>query len=565
MHRPARKLGEVLQQLAQGQQLSTAALLVQRLVSGEHPDLASAAAASGELDAAAAAALGPPVTRLQAADSDRALLLALLLTGGDGGASLLSSGSQAAVLGGLLEQLHAAAAPTGAGGSGAAEADVTVVPVLSVLQSALLSPALDASPSGEVQALRLQLATSAFGLLLSEAAAEAEEAEAAAAGGDSSDEHAPSAFLDDSDAESAEVHLQPGAACTAARQLWQQSSPMRSLIAHAPVSQQSAFLLAAQGLVESALAAHPSSAAAAAAADATVLLLDALGRDSELARQLLRGFLLGQQGAGDEAAAGTSSLAARRRYSAVQARLLLALGAAAGFESLLPANDPASAAAAVDLLAALQLEAGSGDCQHQRQLLQHVASPAGADLLQQALQVAAAAGTGSSPHAAALCALLQAAVDAGAASTAAAAAFFAAATRGSQQQLPPALLQQVLPIVAPAFRASSTLLEQSGLAELSQQLCQQAAAAETPAVAPAAARGAELPPALQLLRAAVACFPCYTGAEAAAQLPLPAVASSFAADQQPQQQQAAAAASYAKGDAVWYRQRDGTWLDAEAS
>ncbi|KAL4457478.1 hypothetical protein ABPG75_012343 [Micractinium tetrahymenae] len=568
VHHPARKLGEVLQQLVQQQHAAAAELLLEYLASGQHPDLAAAAAASGELDKAAAMALGPPGAWLQAGDAHLARLLALLLAGGGSGASLVSPAAQAAVLGRLLEQLHEAAALAAeAGGSGAAEAAAPAVPVLHVLQGVLLSPALDASPSSEVQGLRLQLAAAAFGLLLQEAAAEAEEAEAAAAGGDSSDEHAASTFLDQSDAESVEVELQPGAVCTAARQLWQRTAAMGTLIAHAPADQQAGFLSAAQEAVEGTLAAHPSPAAAAAAADVTALLLAALCRGSELEQQLLHGLLLHQQQAagGGEAAAGSSSSASGSsgRYSAAQAIFLAAVGAAAGFNALLPAGSPAGAGAAVDMLAALQAEPGAAETQHQGQLLWHLSSSAGATLLQPALKAAAAAAPGTSAHAAALCALLQAAVDAGAASTAAAASFFSAATApGSQEQLSQALLQQVLPIVAPAFRQSSSLLQQSGLAELSQRLCEQATAAEPAAVGlAAAAGGAGQPPTLQLLQAAVACFPCHTGAEAAARLPSPAAAAAAAAEQQQQQQ--AAAASYAKGDAVWYRQQDGSWAEAE--
>lgn len=562
VHHPARKLGEVLQQLVLQQQLAAAVLLLQHLVSGQHADLAAVAAASGELDKAAGAALGTPGTRLPAADGSLAQLLVLLLGGGSSETSLLSAAAQAAALGRLLEQLNEALAVQA--GSKIGTAELAELP-LEVLQRVLLSPGLHASPSSDIQALRLQLAAVAFGLLVSESAAEAVEAEAAAAGGDSSDEHAASTFLDESDAESVEVVLQPGAVCAAARQLWRQSAAMGSLIARAPADQQAALLQAAQVAVGSTLAAHPLPAAAAAAADATALLLAALGHDSDLGQQLLQALLLGQQGAAmsDEAAAGSSRAAAPTTslYSAAQAGFLTAVGAAAGFEVLLPGESPAAGGAAVELLAALQGEEGAWEEQHRRQLLQHAASPAGAALLQPALQAAAAAAPGSPRHAAVLCALLRAAVDAGAASTAAAAGFFAEATApSSEQQLPPALLCQVLPVVAPAFRASSTLLEQSYLSELSQRLCQQATTAEPVAVAAAAAGRAEQPPALQLLQAAVACFPCQTSAEAAARLPTPAVAVSAGADQQ---HAAAAAASYLKGDDVWYRQQDGSWVEAE--
>lgn len=535
-------------QLTVQQRHGTSLLLLQHLVSGQHAALAAAAAASGELDKAAAASFGSNGGWLQLGDVHMPALLALLLAG-SGSISLLSPAGQAAVLAQLLEQLQAAVAAE----RGTAHDAPAAAPVLHVLQRALLSPALDASSILEVQALRVHLLAAALALLLHQTAAEAAEAEAALAAGSDSD-HEASAFVDDSDAESEEVPRQLGADLAAARQLWQKQAAIGALLSAAPAEQQAAFLEAAQQAAEAALQAQPSPSAALAAADAMDLLLAAVGSGS-LHQQLLQRLLLAHQQA-DEAAAAGSSSSSGSGSSGAWALFLASLGAAAGFDALLPPSGSESPSAAVRLLAALTVSPAADAAERQLQVLQHVAGAAAEPLLQPALAAAAAAAGASPSHADVLCALLQAAVSGGGASSHAAAAFFAEATAEGSAALPQGLLLRVLPIAAPAFRGGSALLEQSGLPQLSQRLCQQCTSSEPAAVAAAGGQQG----ATQLLRAAVACFPCATGAEAAAQLPSPAAA--FAGRQQ-QPDSAAGPASFAKGDAVWYCQAGGSWAEAE--
>ncbi|PRW55988.1 E3 ubiquitin- ligase listerin [Chlorella sorokiniana] len=110
VHHPARKLADVLQQLlpqqAGGATSPAALLLLQRLVSGQHAELATAACRSAELDRAAAA-LSSSGSWLGGSDELTPQVLSLLLVG-DGSTSLLSEAAQAALLGQLLQQLQAA-------------------------------------------------------------------------------------------------------------------------------------------------------------------------------------------------------------------------------------------------------------------------------------------------------------------------------------------------------------------------------------------------------------------------------------------------------------------------
>lgn len=539
VHLPGRKLAEVLQQLLQ-QQSAAAVLLLERLTSGDHPELAAAAGRSAELDASVAALAGSGGW-LAGADVVAQQALALLLVG-NGSASLLSEAAQVALLGHLLQLLLAAAQQASGGPDEAAPA---AAPVLGLLQSTLLSPALDASASAEVQSLRLQLLASALALLLHDVAA---DAEAATADPDSGSDRDPSTFQDESEEESVEVQEQLGLAAAAARQLWQQHAAIAGLVSRATAQQQAAFVGSLQEAIEGTLEQHATpEAAAAAAAEAGQLLLPALGGGSTL-QQLLRALLQPQA----ETAASTSSTSSR--YGPALALFLAATGAVAGFAALLPPGSPDTAMAAVDILAALE-GVGSAAAEHQHRLQHYLAATAAFALLQPVLAAAAAAADASPSHAAVLLALLrEASSSGGSIALEALAAWFAAAAASQQSQLGLPLLLEVLTVVAPALRASDALLQQSHLAELSQRLCQQCCVQEPAAVALGEAQEA----ALQLLQAAVACFPCATGAEAAAQLPSPAAAAASA-----QQQPPASSHSFSKGDAVWYRQQDGSWVEAE--
>ena len=224
-----------------------------------------------------------------------------------------------------------------------------------------------------------------------------------------------------------------------------------------------------------------------------------------------------------------------------------------------PSNPGSAAHAAVSILAALQADPAAAR-QQQEQLLDYVAGAVAGTLLQRTLQVAAA--TASSPgHAAVLCALLRAATGGGSTSLAAAARFFAsAAGEGAQLPMSPALLRQLLPVVAPVFRCSTLLLQQSALPTLSQQLCRLSNAADPVALLEDGSE--QQAAAVDLLLSAVACFPCTTGAEAAAQLPAPGAATA-AGQETSSASSTSTTSSYAKGDKVWYRQQDGGWLEAE--
>jgi hypothetical protein len=563
VHQPAHKLADILQQLLQQQAAAAAVLLLEHLVSGQHSELAAAACRSAELDRAAAGLASTSSSSwLLSADPLGPRLLVLLLAG-NGSASLLSQASQAAMLGQLLEQLHIAAAAVGGHDIGELAAVAAAPAVLQVLQGALLSPALDAS-SGEVQSLRLQLLAAALNLLLCDAAAEAAPEGAAE---ESDSEHGASSFADESEAESLEVQQQPGAAAVAARQLWQQQQGgIATLVERAPAEQQAAFVGSIQNSISEVLGQQATPGAAEAAAEVAGLALAVLG-PSRQQKPLLHGLLQQRQAAqegeaGSSSAAGSSSSSGR--YSTAHAVFLAAVGAAAGYGTLLPRNSPQAASeAAVDIIAGLTDVPTAASVQQRQQLLRYVADTAADILLQPALQAAAAAAAAASPdHAAVLSLLLHTAVDShSSASQAAVASFFAAATAGGsgQPQLAPALLLQVLPIAAPVFRSSEPLLQQSGLAELSQRLCQQCTAAEPAALATTTEQQQR---AVHLLRVAVACFPCATGADAAAALPSPAAAT--AAGQQPTAaSSSSSSSSYRKGDAVWYCQQGGSWFEAE--
>lgn len=539
----------------------SAALLLEHLVSGQHPELAAAACRSAELDAAATE-LASGSGWLDGREAVAPRLLTLLLAG-DGCASLLSEAAQAALLGQLLRHLQAAAVAAHASGANTEEAAPAAAPAMQVLEGVLLSLALGASgPGGEVQALRLALLAASLGLLLHDAAADAEAAaEAAAYGG-----REPSMFLDESDAESEEPPQQLGVAAAAARHLWQQRDAIAALLRSAPPEQQAALVESLLLAVTGVLPPHASLAAAAAAAEVAVqLMLPALGSGA-VQQQLFQALVQRRLAPEDALAASGSSSGACGMYSTPFAAFLAAVGAAAGFEALLPSSSPSeSAEAAVGILEAMQAPVAAAATEQQRQqqqqLLQHVAAAAAPALLQPVL-AAAAADSASPGHGDVLCLLLRQAVGAGnAAGRSAVASWFAAACGSSEQQpasLPVPLLRRVLPIVGPALRSSSELLQQSGLAGVSQRLCQQSAAAEPAALA----QGEAQQEAVQLLLAAVSCFPCTTGADAAAQLPSPAAAT--AAGQQ-QQETAAGSSSFSKGDAVWYRRQDGSWEEAEVA
>jgi hypothetical protein len=561
VHQPAHKLAKILQQLLQQQQAAAAVLLLEHLVSGQHPELAAAACRSAELDRAAAGLASTSISSwLLSADPLAPRLLVLLLAG-DGNASLLSQAAQAAMLGQLLEQLHIAAAAIGGHDIGEPAAAAAAPAVLQVLQGALLSPALDAS-SGEVQSLRLQLLAAALNLLLRDAAAEA-AAEGAAE--ESGSEHGASSFVDDSEAESVEIQQQPGAAAVAARLLWQQQQQgaITALVERVPAEQQAAFVGSIQHAVSEVLDQHATPGAAEAAAEVAGLALSVLGPSRQ--QQLLLQGLLQQRQAAREGEAGSSSAAgSSSRYSTAQAVFLAADGAATGYDALLPSSSPQAAAeAAVDILAGLTDVPTAASVPQRQQLLRYIADAAADVLLQPALQAAAAAAAAASPHhAAVLSSLLHTAVDShSSASPAAVASFFAAATAGGsgQPQLLPAMLLQVLPLAAPVFRSSEALLQQSCLAELAQRLCQQCTAAEPAALATSVQQQQR---AVQLLRTAVACFPCATGAEAAAALPSPAAATA-AGQQATAASSSSSSSSYRKGDAVWYCQQGGSWFEAE--
>ena len=561
VHQPAHKLAEILQQLLQQQQAAAAVLLLEHLVSGQHPELAAAACRSAELDRAAAGLASTSISSwLLSADPLAPRLLVLLLAG-DGNASLLSQAAQAAMLGQLLEQLHIAAAAIGGHDIGKPAAAAAAPAVLQVLQGALLSPALDAS-SGEVQSLRLQLLAAALNLLLRDAAAEA-AAEGAAE--ESGSEHGASSFADESEAESVEIQQQPGAAAVGARLLWQQQQQggITALVERVPAEQQAAFVGSIQHAVSEVLDQHATPGAAEAAAEVAGLALSVLGPSRQ--QQLLLQGLLQQRQAAQEGEAGSSSAAgsSSSRYSTAQAVFLAAVGAATGYDALLPSSSPQAAAeAAVDILAGLTDVPTAASVPQRQQLLRYIADAAADVLLQPALQAAAAAAAASPHHAAVLSSLLHTAVDShSSASPAAVASFFAAATAGGsgQPQLSPALLLQVLPLAAPVFRSSEALLQQSCLAELAQRLCQQCTAAEPAALATSVEQQQR---AMQLLRTAVACFPCATGAEAAAALPSPAAATA-AGQQATAASSSSSSSSYRKGDAVWYCQQGGSWFEAE--
>ncbi|KAL4857852.1 3-hydroxyisobutyryl-CoA hydrolase [Chlorella vulgaris] len=580
VQQPARKLADVLVQLLQQlpqQCTSTALLLVQHLVSGSHSSLYAAACQTTELDRVAALVAGSASDGGLALASETSApeLLALLLTG-DGTSSLLSAAAQQAVLSQLLHRLQAAAAQLQeAGGEAAAPAATFVAAaVLLVLERSLVlpPPALETSSSSSsrggsaVRGLQLELLASSLRLLLQCVASDAEAAAVASASEDGA-----SSFEDESGEESVElpVAAQPGAAAAAAAQVWQQREAVSGLLTAATAQQQAAFVGAVNEAVGSVLMWHPSSIAALAAADAAAPLLAALGIASGLQQRLLQA--LAGIADDDTPSSSSSSSSSSSIHTASMAVFTSALGMAAGFDCLLPTSRPSAAAqAAVTLLGALHTEPAVAR-EERRQLLQYVAGTAAAALLQPALQAAAA-----SRDPAVLCALLRAAVGSSSStSLAACARFFAsAAAAGKEQQqqeqqqqvLQPALLRQLLPIVAPAFRGSSMLLQQSGLAVLSQQLCQQSIAIEPVALATDADQQAA---SLELLAACVACFPCATGAESAAQLPAPAAATAGGPGGSKEGGQATASSSssgstgaFSRGDMVWYRQRDGSWVEA---
>jgi hypothetical protein len=572
---PGRKLAEALLQLLAAGQGGTAVLLLETLVSGQHSALAAAAAQSGELDRVAAALAGGGGGGGGGSSGQPGLLgepstprlLALLLSGGGGGGSLLSEPARRGVLSQLVARLQASMAALEAAGQEGAEAEpgaaaAVAAAALLVLRHCLTAPALQGSGQGsdggeggsssggggegggELAGLLLQLLAASLRLLLSNAAAEADVAAA-----DSGSDAEASSFADESEAESVEPHAQPGAAAAAALGAWQAPDAVAGLLAAAAPQQRAAFVAAAAQAVTGALAAHPSPEAALAAAEAAQPLWPALG--AQLRQQLLQ-RLAGLQPA-EDAGGGSSSSGASP--TAPEAVFLAAAGAASGFDALLPADSPEVAAqTAVGVLAGLQgaQEEGRG---LRTALLRHVASASAATLLQPALHAAAARD-----QPAVICALLRAATSSGGSTELAAAAlFFARATAGGSEGaaggLPLPLLLRVLPVVAPDFRGSQLLLQQSGLAELAQRLCQLSAAAEPTALAADPEQHAA---SLQLLQAAVACFPG-TGVEDAAQLPALAHAAADAP------QAGAGGVGFAKGDAVWYRQQDGSWAEAEVA
>ena len=300
-------------------------------MSGQHPELAVAACRSAELDRVSAmlAGSGGPSLAIQEAAVPR--LLALLLAG-DGRSSLLSEAAQAALLEHLVQVLQTAQAELEQAGGEAADvaAAAAAAAVLQALQAALLSPALDARCSSQVLGLRLQLLATAFRLLLHDAAT---EAEAAAAEGGS--QYGAASFVDESDAESVELPQQPGAAAVAAQQLWQQPEAIAGVLGSAAAEQRGAFVTSVQHAVESVLLWHGSPAAALAAAEAAGPLLAVLGSSSELQQQLLQA-LVGQPQQQEDAASSSSSSKAHA-YSEAEALFLAAVGAAAGFDSLLRA------------------------------------------------------------------------------------------------------------------------------------------------------------------------------------------------------------------------------------
>jgi hypothetical protein len=103
----------------------------------------------------------------------------------------------------------------------------------------------------------------------------------------------------------------------------------------------------------------------------------------------------------------------------------------------------------------------------------------------------------------------------------------------------------MLEALAPILRSSEQLLTASGLPELSQKLCRQAI--DTPE------KSSE---GLEFRKAAYACFPAPSVAP-----PVP----KWALSTFPAAAPAAAAPSFAVGDLVWYRHRDGSWEASEVN
>eukprot|EP00887_Chlorella_sp_A99_P002776 scaffold6.g2776.t1 len=596
---PSSKLGEVVQLLLDNQQHASAVALVRRAVGGAGSAAAlDAGRHSRALDAAAAA--------LAACPGQNPQLLALLLAG-DGRRGLLSPPACAAVLRQLRAQLEPAGADQAAAAAAAGAARIAALQVATScgLSPALVA----ADPSGDVVRAQLELLAVAFRLLAAAAVGQASDGEGGREQAGGEDEQALAASVWEqargigsllqgaTEAEQqallAALHaaVQHGVATL--------QSQLDEALVH---SDAVAHDTDAHGEV----AATVLGAARQLAGAARLALAAASASDT--CHQRLLCALVFQPGPAAEAAGGSSS-SMWPEYGTSAAAFLVCLGQSVGFGSLLDCADGGSGSAggggggphrggatvAVRLLAALlQADAPALDAAAQT-LLEHVAAEAAllTAVLPAALQAAVEEEEGVEPGATlALCRLVEAAVGgeagdggeaAAAAAPEAAARFFhqhiAVAFSGlpQEQQLQPGrllLLTALLAVAAPAFRHDSVLLAASGLPQLSAWLCARSAAAEpvalvvpAPACGPAdgnsageeeeledagaeAAAGADADGAgealpLLLLRAAVACFPCATTADAVAAAGV-----------------RGGGADLARGDAAWYLLPDGSWAAA---